>query len=446
MNAVGGNMRSLPTPAAFLIGMMFLAAIFFIGPPASSAGTDDDPLAPFLRDLADSTDAYFGRSAAPFDTTGNDSLIRVFGSEPPVPGEARHRKAGIRMSPVIGFHRATGQVVGLDVATKDLELSRIDARLSCGLSNKEGRYRLDARRAIALIDSGGGRGGLRIEAAYSRETLPFAPEHASPLQSEVGAFFTGRDRQDVFERRCGSLGLSLTASDFTAGAGWRFGRDQSMPRATRFTLWGADRAVPLVTPATEGYFSEGFSEFSSDFRHLPRLGAQTTYAGRDRWRSRIAAAEDFDPFGFKLNLQMEVGAAAAKGPSQDRFELGGPYAVPSMGYGDESGNRLAFGKIELAHGLDLLKALRIPHPSMVVLHPAVFMQEGAAWTASDGRWAVPPDESWRAAAGISLLHLPGIISPSTYVRMQMAWSIRKESGVPRFTLSIGRWDDLVPGR
>ncbi|MFN8548249.1 MAG: hypothetical protein U0527_09895 [Candidatus Eisenbacteria bacterium] len=119
--------------------------------------------------------------------------------------------------------------------------------------------------------------------------------------------------------------------------------------------------------------------------------------------------------------------------------------MPSLGFGDAAGDRLLLGKFEVVHGVDLLRGLHLPHPSFLVLHPAIFAQAGNAWARGEGagEWSAPPRESWRGAAGISFVHIPGVPTPASYLRLQMAWPIGRESGVPRFSLSFNRWYDLI---
>ena len=429
--------------------MMFCAAAALVLLAQPAGGQDaEDPLGPFLRDLADSTDAFFGRSAASFDTTGIDSLIRISGglmSE--APGSAAARRFSTSKGPVVGFHRSTGLVLGVKTRAGDSHRGWATAQLSYGFANKEGRYRAALASVLAGHESAGGPRHLVLEISYSRETLPFAPEHACPVESAVGTLLTGRDRQSVYERRGGSVQLTWSDRSFIAGIGWRRARDQSMPTVSRFKVLGAGGTLPAVTPTRPGSFKEGFAEFSCNFLPVPRhLGVEAGYASRDRWRARLAAAHDIDRFGFKVNVQCEWGVAARNGPQQSRFEIGGPLAVPSLGLGDESGNRLLLGKTELIRGIDLLKALHVPHPSMLVLHPAIFIHGACVWTESEGRWSAPPAACWRGAAGVALLHLPGIILPASYVRLQMAWPLGLESGVARFSVALGRWHDLAPKR
>jgi hypothetical protein len=404
--------------------------------------SSEDPLGPFLRGLADSTDAFFGRTAVAFDTTGVDSLIEARGAEKPT--KPARSGASAHFFPVLGYHRATGATLGAGARVGDDDRGWMEARGSYGFANKEGRYRTSLARVLLRRGSDDARSRLVLTGSYARETLPFAPEHAGPLGSALVALSTGRDWQSVFERRGAEAALRWEATSSLGEVGWRIARDQSMPLATRFSLWGADRDVPPVTPACGGAFREGFLEIAHARQGSTHLGAEAGYAARHRWRARVAGAHRIGFAGFVANLQAEAGLAAHRGPAQDRFEVGGPAAGHSLEQDDDAGNRLVLGKIELIHGVDLLRALRVPHPSFFVLHPGVFVHEGAAWIGEDGSWNGPPSKSRRGAAGVVLVHLPGIPNPATFVRLQMAWPLQRRSGAARFSFAVGRWHDLAP--
>jgi hypothetical protein len=404
----------------------------------------EDPLGPFLRGLADSTDVYFGPKAAVFDTTGIDSLIHLKATAPPDSLGRGGRRITRTFSPVFGFHRATGPVAGAALKLGFRRETFFGMEGSYGFADEEGRYDFNLTRTLWRPHGREG-GNLDMRIDYARETVPFASEHATPFPSLVGAFCTGRDRQSVYERRGASAALTWSAEGTFASLGWRSARDQSMPRATRFTLWGDDSRVPSVTLAKPGAYREGFARLASTrHRAWPSLGLDGRYTSRSRWRVRTAAARSLVVSKFEAHFQAEGGMSARMGPSQDRFELGGPLAVPSLGFGDEAGNRMLLGKFELVHGIDLIRALHIPSIAFMSMHPAIFAQGGSAWIADDGSWNGPARDAWRGAAGFALIHIPGFPTPSTHVRLQMAWPIGRESGVARFSAAIGDWFDVIP--
>jgi hypothetical protein len=102
--------------------------------------------------------------------------------------------------------------------------------------------------------------------------------------------------------------------------------------------------------------------------------------------------------------------------------------------------------VEVVHPVDLLRALHCPHPSFLILHPALFVHAASAWDDDGSSFALPSQDAWRGSAGLALIHLPGVPSSETYLRFQTAWPIGNHSGVPRFSLAVGRWYDLASTR
>ncbi|MBK8229427.1 MAG: hypothetical protein IPK72_02330 [Candidatus Eisenbacteria bacterium] len=407
-----------------------------------------DPLRDFLRGMADSTNVYFGEVSTAFDTTGVDSLLRAGGN--PDLEKDRSLESPLRFSPVRGFHRAEGHSLGLKASYGRAALGRLTAQGSYGFANREGRYRFGYTRNLwsrvpegALEDPS----RLILDLAYARETLPFAPEHAQGLVSSTAALLRGRDRQSVYESRGAEARLTYQRGALRLAAGYRDAKDSAMPLATRKILLGVNRTAPEVIAARGQNYREGLAAIRTRlFAGRARVGLDGRFSHRERWRVRGAFAQRVTlRSALDAHLQFEGGLSARLGPVQDRFELGGPLAVPSLGFGDAAGDRLLLGKAELVSGIDLLRTLRLPHPSFVVLHPGIFAHGGATWSRGDGsgEWNAPVSSDWRGAAGLSLVHVPGFPTPATLVRLQVARPIGRESGVTRFSAAFSRWFDLL---
>jgi len=396
------------------------AALALLLAVSARAQSPADPLAPFLRGLSDSTDACFGREAVAFDTTGVDSLIRAGGASPGMEGR---KGPSMDFAPGASFHRATG--ISLSVGAR-LQLSRGSALAASGgygFADRRGRYRLAVERVLWAGGPGDQAHRLRLIADYARETRFFAPEHVSRLESVPAALFTGADRQSVYESRGGGLRLRWDGESGGATLGWRSARDQAARAGgTRQLLAQVRRRLPFGT----------------------RLAAGGVFSNPDRWRGLLSAAHRLARGPLALDLQGEAGLAAHNGPAQDGFQLGGPLAVPSLGFGEETGNQLLLAKGELLHAVDVLHLLHLPHPGYLLFHPALFAQGAAAW-AGDGSFdRAPPGHAWRGSAGFSLVHLPGIPSEETCLRLQLAWPLGRAGGATRFSISISPWHDLVP--
>ena len=149
---------------------------------------------------------------------------------------------------------------------------------------------------------------------------------------------------------------------------------------------------------------------------------------------------------MRATLQLEGGASAANAPVQRRFQLGGPIAVPTLGFGVGDTDHMLLGRLDLLEAHDLLEVLRLPRPDWLKLQPGAFFHYAAVWDDPAGRDVVfskPPSEAWRGAAGVSLIYRPGLPDPRTQLRFQLGWPVGPDAGVSRFTLAIGREFDLV---
>src|SRR5207249_3116491 len=74
--------------------------------PGSQAAPADTGLGGFLKRLSDSTNVYFGPSAAPVDTVGLDSTLAFRLANPELLGDMRHQRPS--WSPWFTFNRADG--------------------------------------------------------------------------------------------------------------------------------------------------------------------------------------------------------------------------------------------------------------------------------------------------------------------------------------------------
>lgn len=405
-----------------------------------------------MKSLADSTDQYFGPQTVEVDTTGFDSL-RAAGGIPKMEGEDDESSGnGPSIAPVSRFNRAEGSVVGAVAKWSGPGWPEVLASGAYGFANKEGRYQGRVTRTLLRSHPSSesqAPSSLRLQGRYARETLPFAPEHVQFIASEIGALTTGLDRQSVFERRTAEGSLQWTRGSRLAGSlGGRDGRDQSMPRRTKWSLWGASTRVPEVTEATKERYAEGFGSI------VYRRGVEDTNAGieaqlrdDDDWRVRLGLAQTIRlGHWIEARTRLEYGATNEAAAPQLRFELGGPSAVPSLGFGDAAGARLALVRFDLLEAHDALAMLHVPHPRFLVFQPAIFAHAGAAWGGSSDPHATPvaaffdapPDAEWKGAAGVALTWHPASGGFDNRWRIQMAWPIGNDAGVPRASLAISR--------
>ena len=168
-----------------------LAAILLVAPPlaAAVARADEAPgdslLHAYVRSMSDSTDAWFGTSAASVDTAGLDSALAA-GLLRPAGARAGHgrRKLSLEWGPALGFNRADGGQLGASVSVGTRYLSGLSGRLQYTTGTTEflgegawaSSWRVRPLRA---------RLGLRL--AAGRYTLAFDRDGYQPILTSLNA-------------------------------------------------------------------------------------------------------------------------------------------------------------------------------------------------------------------------------------------------------------------
>jgi len=422
---------------------------------AQTAGADS--LGDFLKGLADSTDTSYGAQSVTFDTTGLDTLALNALEKPPI---LKRRGGGPGISPLLGFHRAEGVIVGAGARVGSRQAGWLEPSGTYSFSNKEGRYAFGWRRTLlyrgperrlTLVERGRivpGTTRLDLELRYARASLPFAPEHATPRLGNLGAVVSGKNSSSLYEQRGFEGSLALWRGDVRLVAGVRHEDEEPMARVNDWTLLTAEANVPPNLAATNDRYTEPFGSlgfYRSDWEFGALLEARG--GGADRWRSRAVLAKALRLGGsVKSYLQIEGGATAANAPPQRRFELGGGRAISSLPL--ESGGRdhLLLGKIEFVEAHDVLKAIGLPHPDWLVLQPMLAAQGGAVWDDAGGRnvlFSGPPSEAWCGAVGAGLIYRIGIPDPDAVARIYLTKPIGPNSGEMRVRFSLGTTFDLL---
>src|SRR5207245_3702285 len=132
--------------------------------------------------LSDSTDRYFGKSAAPLDTAG-------LGSGQSYPAE-RGRRIKPGLLPSFDFNRVDGSTFGGGLRLQGPRAyGRLDLQAAYALGSKRGlggaRYQRRVQRAGA---------SWTLEGWGGRETAPLNRDHFEPFLDPSRALTTGSDR------------------------------------------------------------------------------------------------------------------------------------------------------------------------------------------------------------------------------------------------------------
>lgn len=443
-------------PHSNFVALSVLAAwatLAALGAPALAAGPSPEPepapapadstLHKFLGTLADSTDRYFGMSAAPLDTAGLGSSGSF------VPEHGRRLKFGVL--PSFDFNRADGSTFG--------------AGLRLEGPRPYGKLKLQAAYAVAAKDWLGGAEyfrRVRRAGAYwtlqgwgGRETAPMNRDHFEPFLDPSRALSTGSDRSHYlrhdgwrasFERESGLWRLGLGVRDLletplATHATWDlFHRDLIVPgnlpadygraREIQLTAGGRLPAVPLRLEAD--YWTSG-----------PGLKSDFTYD-----RVRLAVGGDITIGRWASLVPQAVwGHVNGRGGPQQAFYLGAGPTLVSVPRDALGGTSFGLAKLEVIGVRDLLGLLRIPHPELLYFQPALFGATGAVGGADPFGGPARPGEhwperaSWLSEAGVALHYMPGLFGIT--VRMSEAWPIGPTTRGERFEFLISHPLDLL---
>ena len=435
-----------------LLATALLAALAAAPPAAAQTPAESDTsLGGFLGQFSDSTDRFFGVSAAPVDTAGLDTVLSDSGLRP-------RRRLELGFAPTFDFSRVDGSTPGLSA--------------SLGAPAPEpgrtgwGKLRGNVARALGPdVTLGGGRYQDRLVLArqpfdldlwIGRKTGHLDRDDDDPL-AMVGAFLTGSDwtqycRNDGFE---GSL--THPHGWWRASAGFRDLLQSPLRTTATWNLFNQALERPGNLAAAYGRTHELGYEASAHWPGLPllteiayqtssrRLGSDFEYR-----RVRVAAGLDLTLGRFaSLVPQFAWGRLTGDEVPQAAFYLGGSHTLRSLSYAATGGTRIAFARLEFMMVRDLLEVAHIPHPSLFPLQAAVFAAAGSVWGRDPYTGQVRPgidwprSADWRSEAGGSLMWQPGIPDPAMFARIDWAKPIGPDAHGSRVSISLGRGLDLV---
>ena len=420
-----------------------------IGMPRASDA--DTTVEDFLQGLSDSTDAYFGTSAAPLDTAGLDSA-RAFGLEHPG-RESDRGSLRPRFGPALGFNRVDGPVYG---ATAHVGRPRRGGRLDARLQWAAGPNDLLGYGELSKVIQRG-EGVWEVRLRGGRETVNMDRDRGDTHLAGLRAFVNGNDRRSYLRHDGAQLTAERTGTSFNISLGYR---DQlETPRVTTAT-WNLMHKVPKRVdnlPAARGRARE--LSYGMLWR-LPRTPISVAAAYQSSTRALnsefeyrrllLAGGADFG-VGRVLSIvpQVSYGSLTGEPIPQESFYLGGPRNLRSVKTQTIGGTRMALARIDVIEIPDLLELAHIPHPDAFPIQGAVFAGVGAVWGpdpfggpgSRGGEW--PNVEEWKSEAGFSLLYQPGVPDATGFLRLSFAWALGPKRDVDRLSISYSRAFDLL---
>jgi hypothetical protein len=413
-------------------GAWHAASALSPGGVALAAAEGDTSLDRFLTGLSDSTDRYFGETAARRDTSGLDSAL-VYGLAHPAPPLAR--RLPLRPTPEFAFNRVDGPVWG---GRLGLDLAPVVNRLGAWLGWAAGPNRLLGEGTLAKRwPSRIGdwhlhvRGG-RTTAVMDRTDADHRDEqvYLSTLRALIG----GHDRQRYLRHDGWEARLEQQGEWWRATLGYRDMLESPLPTTATWTLLGPRPELRENLAAAFGRAREAQYEVAFLLPGLPiqselqyqtsgrTLGSDFTYR---RTRAAIAATLGL---GRHVTLlpQAAYGRLTGQPVPQSAFYLGGSGTLRSVEGAALGGTGFALARLELVGTDDVLTLARIPHPAWLPLQLGAFASSGAVWGAdpyggpgtSERDW--PGRERWLPEAGVSLLYQPGLPDPTSLLRVDWA--------------------------
>lgn len=416
----------------------------------------DTALERFLSGMSDSTDRYFGDTAAPRDTAGLDSSL-AYGLKNP---SARRPRARLRITPLpdFAFNRVDGPVWGGSVragASRDLGQLIASVGWAAGPNRLlgEGAYKKmwASHGGSWRLDLWGGR----ATAVMDRTRADHGDEQAS--LSTLRALVGGGDSHRYLRHDGWSAGFERERERWRAGVGFRDMLESPLPVTAGWTLRKKALAVPDNLPAAFGRAREARFEVAWLWPRFPiqteiqhqssgdAIGSDFEYR-----RTRVASAATLGLGAhFSLVPQAVYGRVTGRPTPQSSFYMGGESSLRSVAGAALGGTSLALARVDLLGVDDVLTLAHVPHPAWLPLQLGAFFGSGAVWGADpyggagtpEARW--PQREHWLSEAGVSLIYQPGIPDPTTLVRFDWARPLGPGGRESRLSFGVTRAIDLL---
>lgn len=429
---------------------------------AAAARAQDAPgdslLNAYVRGMRDSTDKWFGATAAPVDTAGLDSALAAGLLRGPHARARERRRFRYDWGPALGFNRADGGQLGAGVSLGTPWLSGLSGKLQYTTGTHDflgegawaGSWRVDALRS---------RLGLKL--AAGRYTLAFDRDYYEPILTSLNAFFAGEDRHQYLRRDGFSSSLRLSAEPGFALVSWRDQLESPLPYTTSWYVFGHGPVLPFNDTAAVGRVSE--LEFGGDvtvprtrFRvnamywtSDPNLGSDMLYR-----RTRVTAGGDVS-LGRHLSLvpQATYGLLRGETPPQEAFYLGGVANVRTLRRNELAGAGRAFGRVDLIVVDELGRPLHLPIPARLPLQFGMFAGSGAVWgrdpvtgDAAPTTRTLPHADEFFSEVGAGLMLRFGVPNPLTALRFELAFPIGADHRGTAYALAFQEPLNLLPAR
>lgn len=435
-----------------LLGVCAALAVAVVAAPVparAEVAEPDSALHAYVRQLSDSTNAWFGVTAAPVDTAGLDSALAAGLALPPGARRAG-RERGLRLgwSPAPGFNRADGGQLGAGLSLRSPLPGDLSGRVQYTTGTKdvigEGAWS-DSWRVRAL----GSRLSLRLIAG--RWSDPQDRDHFDAVFATLGAFFWGSDRHHYLRRDGFRASVGLGSDRLSGRLAWRDEGETSLPFTTRWTAFGNVPDPRANNPVPEGRARElalsGELAIPGTRFHLrathatsdPRLRSDFLYR-----RTLVLVAGDVS-LGRRLALVPQASYGRLRGDviPQQSFYFGGTHDIRTFTRDGASGSGRAFARTDLVLVDDLRTLLHLPLPAWLPLQASAFAASGASWGRDPvtdqpipTRRDAPRRSEWLSETGVALAWRMGFPDPLYALRFEYALPIGADDRGASFNISF----------
>jgi hypothetical protein len=416
--------------------------------PLGHAADADSTLQQYLGGLSDSTNTYFGRTAAPLDTAGLDSALTTnFGRSHP-----RGRSGPVR--PDLGFafrfNRVDGPVYGGSLGLSSLEaLGELTGRAYYVVGPNEWQWGVSWHRHWggfergATLDVAGGEGTATMDRLL--------PVQVGDALASLGSLVRGYDSRFFLRRDGWSAALAYQRSAWRALLGWRdaFEHEQATTTSWNFANRPLDPFENLSAPrgrareaivALSGNTGRVPIQFEGSYRvSSPDLGSDFDYR-----LARVAAGADVT-LGRSSALVPQVAFGQLSGDAlpQESFYLGGVSTLTTLRTARLAGSSAVLARLDWIGTRDLLALAHIPHPAYLPLQGNLFASSGAIEGDDPFGGPARPDVwsnggAWHSEGGVALAWQPGLPDPTSMARLSLAWPMGPSDHHARVTLTFSR--------
>ncbi len=436
------------------LALMALVASAHAGPVQAQLTPPDSLFDDYVHGLSDSTDAWFGVTAAPVDTAGLDSALAVGLALPPGARRASGADArGLRFgwSPAPGFNRADGAQLGVGLSLRSALPGRLTGRVqfTTGSHDVLGEGAWSESWRVQPLRSLRSRLALRV--AAGRWTEPADRDHFDPVFATLNAVLWGGDRHHYLRRDGVRASLRLGNDRTAATIGWRDQLESSLPYTTRWTTFGGPPELDRNDPVLEGRARElaliadlpvpgtRFGVQAAHWTSDPRLGSDRRYR-----RTRLLLAGDVS-LGrrFALVPQASYGRLRGEVLPQQAFYFGGTPDVRTLERNEWSGTGRTFVRTDLVLVDDLRTLLHLPLPAWLPLQASVYAAAGASWGREPTTGVARPTNrdwphrsEWLSEAGGGLSWRLGAPDPLSALRFEYAVPIGADGRDAAFTIAF----------